>query len=222
MTSTAAENARLEAEAPVDEVDVVVDRLGDPDDADGELAPRDLLRRASWRRAASRRRPRRRGCRSPGGRGGRPSRAGLARRASVPSAVPPSWWMSATVAGVELDGLVPCSPTRPCVAVAEAEDLADAVALRQLEDEPADHVVDPRAQAAAGDDPAAEARGLEEDAVARPRELEGRRARGSARCSSVRQAVVEEDPVGLADVVDRASARAGRRAATGSGRRRAP
>ena len=55
ITSTAAENAALEAEAPVDEVDVVVDRLRDADDADEQIAPADLvdeLHRAAQRPVA--------------------------------------------------------------------------------------------------------------------------------------------------------------------------
>ena len=66
----------LEAEAAVDEVDVVVDGLGDADDRD-RAACAARSRRRSWSRpAASRRRRSRTARRCPAPRGCRPSRAG--------------------------------------------------------------------------------------------------------------------------------------------------
>ena len=99
--------------------------------------------------------------------------------------------------------------------------LANAANVRQLEHEPADDVVDARAQASAGHDAAAELRRVEEDAIARPRQLEGREteppasggagglAEQRARAKG-RQTVVEQDLVRFADEVDGAAAEAGR------------
>jgi hypothetical protein len=60
------------------------------------------------------------------------------------------------------------------ISVAEAEYLGDAVMLRQLENEAADHVVQPRAQAAAGHDADPGVGGLEVEAFARPARFERR------------------------------------------------
>ena len=104
----------LEAEAAVDEVDVVVDGLGDADDGDLEPAPRrspptsciaprsvpsppideqdvdaELLEAVDHLRGI------------------------LARRARCRAMVPPWWWMSATDAGVSGTGSWPKRATRP-------------------------------------------------------------------------------------------------------------
>ena len=87
-------------------------------------------------------------------------------------------------------------------AVAKAEDLLDAVGVGQLQHQPAHHVVDAGAEAAAGDDPAAQLGGVEEDAVARTGELE-RRQRRIPLCDHTREAVVEQQPLGAPHVVHR-------------------
>ena len=77
--------------------------------------------------------------------------------------------------GPEAQRRVPEARDHALEAVAKAEDLLDAVGVRQLEHQPAHDVVDAGAEAAAGDDPAAQLGRVEEDAVAR-----ARRARTSA------------------------------------------
>jgi hypothetical protein len=74
--------------------------------------------------------------------------------------------------------------------------------VRQLEHEPAHDVVDAGAQASAGDDPAAQRRGIEEDAVARAGELE-RRQRRVPFTDHARETIVEQQPLGAPDVVHR-------------------
>ena len=75
--------------------------------------------------------------------------------------------------------------------------------MGELEDDPANDVVDARAQTAARHDAAAQAVRIEEDVIARARELE---RRSSAQVGTVlgdlRHAVIERDSVGLADVVN--------------------
>ena len=76
--------------------------------------------------------------------------------------------------------------------------------LVRPEDEPADDVVDPRAQTAASDDPATKTARVEENVIARAGELE----RGCSRevtpvLPDLRDAIVERDTVGAAHVVDR-------------------
>ena len=209
----------LEAEAPVDEVDVVVDRLGDADDADEEIAPADLvdeLHRASKRPVA------------PDDEQDADvelveavdhlARVLVAARGSERR--PASVMDVGHRRGGELDRFVAALADEPPVPVAKAEDLRDAVAVRELEHEPADHVVDAGAEPAARHDPAAQAARVEEDAVARARQLEGRRPRRvAAVLGRLREAIVEQDPVRLTDVVNRAlreAARQGRRVAAGA------
>ncbi len=73
------------AERGEDELDVVVDRLGDADDRLVQPAARDLLARSPWCPAGSRRRRRRRGCRSSRVPGCPPSRPAPGARASCPA-----------------------------------------------------------------------------------------------------------------------------------------
>ena len=91
----------------------------------------------------------------------------------------------------------------PFEAVAKAEDLLDAVGVRQLEDQPAHDVVDAGAEAAAGHDPDPEGGRIEEDAVARARELERRQRRktGGAGGHHPRGAIVEQNPIRLPNMV---------------------
>ncbi len=116
-----------------------------------------------------------------------------------PRMVPPWWWMRFTTSGVSGIGSWPKRETHALVAVAKAEDPLHAVAVRELEHDAAHHVVEPGAEAAAGDDPAAERARIEEDLVARPRELEGRQVQGRP-CvlSELGDAVVDEHLVGPA------------------------
>ena len=97
----------------------------------------------------------------------------------VPRIVPPLLWMSATTSRVE--------PHRRDVragqaaeAVAEPEALGDAVVVGELEDQAADHVVQPGAQAAARDDPGPGPRRVEVDVLARSARLERGQVRDAA------------------------------------------
>ena len=88
------------------------------------------------------------------------------------------------------------------IAVAEAVDLSHAVAIVQLHDQRPDHVVEPRAEAAAGDDAGAGFGGIEENFAARPGRLERRQLIDrSGAGTEGRTRVVEQDPVGLVDIV---------------------
>ena len=91
----------------------------------------------------------------------------------------------------------------PFEAVAKTEDLLDAVGVRQLEDHPAHDVVDAGTEPAAGHDPDPELGRIEEDAVAWARQLERRQLRkaGGAGGHHPGGAIVEQDPIRLADVV---------------------
>jgi hypothetical protein len=60
------------------------------------------------------------------------------------------------------------------IAVAEADDLGDAVMLGQFEDEATDDVVEPRAQAAAGHDAHPRRCGFEVQAFSRAARFKGR------------------------------------------------
>ena len=78
-----------EAERSVAVLDVVVDRLGDADDGNRQLPPRDFVGNGMWRRVAFRRRRRKTECRRRPQSGSRPMcRASCAQR-EVPSTVPP-------------------------------------------------------------------------------------------------------------------------------------
>ena len=104
---------RLEAEAPVDEVDVVVDRLGDSDDADAR--PRRSISSTSLHRAAQRAvaADDEEDADAELVEAYRPSRAGPARRARCRAGCPPSWWMSAHRLRREQQRLVALASTRP-------------------------------------------------------------------------------------------------------------
>ena len=77
----------------------------------------------------------------------------------------------------------------PFVAVAQAERFCDAVARVALGDDAADHVIEPGAESAAGDDGRGGPAGLEEDFFPRPRHLE---AELRLRSLAGRHAVVDE------------------------------
>src|SRR6516165_8738426 len=64
---------------------------------------------------------------------------------------------------------------QPLVAVAEPVDLPYAVVVMEAQHDGADHVVDPRAEAAAGDDAAGNGYRVEKDLLPRPGELQRRR-----------------------------------------------
>jgi hypothetical protein len=102
------------------------------------------------------------------------------------------------------DGRFSARWAEAAVAIAEADDVLDAVALGELEHKSPDHVVDAWAQAAARDDAAPQAPRVEEDVIARARQLEGWRARRLVAMGrhDTGKAVVQEDTVGLANVVD--------------------
>jgi hypothetical protein len=164
---------RLEAEGAIDEVDVVVDRLGDADHADRQ-APLVNLRHQAHR-AAER-------AVSPDHEqhtdvellqaidhlarilvAARRAEHGAARLMRVRDH-----------RGREPHGADAVATHQPLVAVTEAVDLRDAVTVRELHDQAAHHVVETGAQPAAGDDAALQARRLEEDLMARARQLERR------------------------------------------------
>ena len=81
--------------------------------------------------------------------------------------LPPSSWMSRTTSGVSGIGSWPYSRDEALVPVADAEDAAHAVAVVQGHHQGADHVVDARAQAAAGHDGGCGLLRVEEDALPR-------------------------------------------------------
>src|SRR5262249_17444824 len=90
----------------------------------------------------------------------------------VPRMAPPWLGMPATTAWGTRTG-----PAPPPVTRAEPEDVADAVVVRQLQDQAADDVVQPGGQAAAGDDPHPGGRRVEEDALPGPARLQGGQVR---------------------------------------------
>ena len=105
---------------------------------------------------------------------------------------------------VELDDALAVLRRQARVAVAEAVDVRDAVVLGELLDDPADHVVEPGAQAAAGHD--ADVRGVrvEVDLPARPGRLEaGQLVDGHPALQQHGDGVVHEHAVVLVDVVRR-------------------
>ena len=187
----------LEAEAAVDEMDVVVDRLGDPDDGDGQATPLDLGHELD------------RGAQSPIAAEHKqhadPERVeavdhfpciALAartaeRRASLVVDRRDGGWGQ----GDRLEAVAP-EAMEP---VPKAEHVLDAVPAIKLENDATHDVVEARAQAPARDDGAPELGCVEVDAIARAGQLEGWGARRVAR--RVREAVVEQHAVSLADIV---------------------
>src|SRR5690606_33417264 len=84
--------------------------------------------------------------------------------------------------GVERDGFPGCTRQEPAVTVADADDLADLVLVPQRHHERANHVVQARAQAAAGDDGGSHTARREEQEFARPSFFEdAQRGRGAFR-----------------------------------------
>ncbi len=193
---------RLEPEAPVDEVDVVVDRLGHADDADGKAAPLDLAHQAH--------RPAQGSVAAddeedadvePLEDVGHGARVLLAARRSehraplVMDVGDGSYGERHAVAPAGREAQVP---------VPEAEHLGHRVGLVQLEHDPAHDVVHARAKAAAGHDAAAELRGVEVDLVPGTRQLERGGAVGVPLVvGGRRQPVVEKNAVGVAHIVHR-------------------
>ena len=99
---------------------------------------------------------------------------------------------------VQLDRDVAVAGGEPLVAVAEAEDVAHPVVVVEAEHDRADDVVEPRAEAAAGDDAALELGRVEVDLRARPGLLEGRHRPGRLeRLAQQRRAGLEHDPVAV-------------------------
>ena len=140
--------------------------------------------------------------------------------------VPPCWWMSADQrSGVEPHRRVPVPRDHPLEAVAKAEDLLDAVGVRQLEDQPADDVVDPGAEPAAGHDarPAGVAGSKKNRSRGPASSNVGSAAKPAAPAAShPGGAIVEQDAIRLADVVHDPVSQPRDSAATGSDRGRAP
>jgi len=95
------------------------------------------------------------------------------------------------------------------IAVPEAEDPGHAVVLGQFQDQPADHVVQPGAQAAAGHDAGAQPGRVEVQVLTRAARLErGHRGRPAPAGDGHPGRVVEQHAVGLVHVVRRARAAA--------------
>ncbi len=166
----------LEAEAAIDEVDVVVDRLGDPHHGDRQLAPLDLadqLGRPPQRPVAADDEQ-------------RPDAhllqlvdhlAGILAAARGAEDGPAQVVDRADHRRREPQRLVPEPGDDPFEAVAKAEDLLHAVGVGQLEDQPAHDVVDAGTEPAAGHDPDPEGGRIEEQPIAGARQLEGRQRR---------------------------------------------
>ncbi len=99
---------------------------------------------------------------------------------------------------VQLDRGVAVAVGEALVAVGEPEDVAHPVVVVQAEHDCADHVVEPRAEAAAGDDAALELGGVEVDLRARPGLLEGRHRPGRLECLAQQHRVgLEHDLVAV-------------------------
>lgn len=110
----------------------------------------------------------------------------------------------ANARGRQFDGVVPVLGGQPLQAVPEAQDPLDPVVHREFLDETADHVVQPRAQPAAGDDPGGDTGRVEVDLPARARAFEARNAGGrEAVLGEHGHGVLEQDPVAFRDVVRR-------------------
>ena len=140
----------LEAEALVDVGDVVVDRLRHADDRQLACPAGPPRRRSSPRRAACRRRRSRTAAERRAARSVATITAGSWLPREVPRMVPPRLWMSATTSWVSRTGSL--SPTRPRKPSRKPSTSVDAVVVRELEHQAADHVVEPGAEAAAGHD----------------------------------------------------------------------
>src|SRR5271155_5738656 len=185
----------LEAKAAIDEVNVVVDRLRNGDHSDRKLAPLDFCHESHG---------------SPQGavaaddeehpdpellQRGHHDRGVLiaARSAERRSALVVQ---TGNEVRRQLHGPGSESGYQPCVAVSEADDVLDAVASVELEDQTANDVVDPGAKSPARHDAAAQATRLEEDAIAGSRQLErwGVRKVGSV-VEELRQAIIEGDSI---------------------------
>ena len=203
MNSVACGERRLEPEALVGVGQVVVDGLGDADDRDVEAAlvddARQLHRAAHAAVAADDEQdvdPE-----LDEGVDHLPGVLVAARAAQDRAAVVVD---VADGVQVELDDALAVLRRQARVAVAEAVDVRDAVVLGELLDDPADHVVEPGAQAAAGHD--ADVRGVrvEVDLPARPGRLEaGQLVDGHPALQQYGDGVVHEHAVVLVDVVRR-------------------
>ena len=191
----------LKAEALVDEGDVVVDRLGDTDDGDLAVTGGD--------RGGDLHRP--------------PERAVTAdheQRIDIHSfeavddllRILPSPRRAQDRAAIlvdvadharrEFDHVVGILRHEALVAVAEAVDLLHAVVKRELHDDAADHVVDARTEAAAGDDAHPHLGGVEEDLAPRAGRLEsGELIERAATLPHEAHRVVKEHAVVLPHVV---------------------
>ncbi len=163
----------LEPEALVEVRDVVVDRLRHPDD--GQLQPR-AAPPSTAIFAAPRSEP------SPPitNRTEIPSLTSVSTISDgswspreVPRMVPPRLWMSATTSRDRRTGAT-SGAGQAAEAVAEPDHVGDAVVVGQLEDQAADHVVQPGAQAAARHDPGPGPGRVEVDVLARAARLQAR------------------------------------------------
>ena len=178
---------------------VVVDRLGDPDDGDRKSAPVDLV----------------------GDRGG-PAQAAIAAEdeedaeSTLDERVDHTADLLRAARGAEHrpaalveildqvrrkgDRLVDRAVGEARVAVAETQDAPDAVSVVEFEDDRPDDVVQAGAEAAAGEDAAGEILGVEEDPIAGARGFEGGwLLAGIEAAAQPADRRIEEDPVVVAD-----------------------
>ncbi len=196
----------LEAEAAIDEVDVVVDGLRDADHRDEQAAPLDLgddLDGAAQRAVAADDEQRADAQRL------QPvdHLDGILAAARRPQHGPALLVNLAHPRRAKPHGVVAVARHHAFEAVAKAEDVLHAVGMRELQDQPADDVVDAGTQAAARDDPAPQRRRIEEDAIARAGNFEGGDARVWVAVAR-RQAVIQQHPLGRAHPLHRAQAQA--------------
>ena len=172
--------------------------FGMPTTAIGQPAPLDLGDDLVAPRAACRRRRSRTATPIPSATRRSTISPGSWLPRDVPSIVPPCWWISLTIAGVEPDRLVPVPGDQPFEAVAEAEDLLDAVGVGQLEDQPAHDVVDAGQSPPQVTMPQRSVAGSKKMRSRGPGELEGRNARAAALgVAGLRETIVEQHALGL-------------------------
>lgn len=111
----------------------------------------------------------------------------------------------------ESNRTMPVALDQARIAISEAEDLLNAVAVPKTQHQTAHHIVESGTKSAAGHDATAQLRGAKKHLVARPRQLEGR---GFPEIAGVlqnrRNPILEQHAIGLTDVMDGAFCQAPR------------
>jgi hypothetical protein len=96
---------------------------------------------------------------------------------------------------------VPEALHQPFVSVSKTEDLANTVVVVEAQGHRADHVVDPRAEAAAGDDAAGDGGRVEKDPLSRTGQFHGwHGSPGPDQLPDLGGVRVEEDPIVIAGI----------------------